>query len=222
LLPRIVSGPSNRPPDDDKAARSTARPPKEDEQEIDVTAAVRVARNGVPAQISPQATAKIAPFQLAEALARLSAEAGPSSRPPPLSKEEDNGATNVPTPFVELVPDQLSALLAKGRTPSLPPSTQTGPPAPPDAEVVFKEKDAKAEPPPPAEDAPQEAAKSEPPKEEEDGASAESEPAEAEPAEAEAKPAAPAAPPTRFSPGMLMLIAAGIAMLAYAYVTTNH
>jgi hypothetical protein len=72
-----------------EASRSTARPPANDEDDVDLAAAIRAAKiNASPGRYGPPAaTAKIRPFQLAEALARLSADVDPSSIPPPPESE---------------------------------------------------------------------------------------------------------------------------------------
>src|SRR5688572_15269113 len=85
LSSRIVSGSSkaeSKHPESE-AARSTARPPADDGDPSDSTPPMASARNASPGRYGPPAaTTKIRPFQLAEALARLSAERDPASNQP--------------------------------------------------------------------------------------------------------------------------------------------
>ncbi|MBX3234056.1 MAG: hypothetical protein KIT84_32900 [Labilithrix sp.] len=92
--------------DEEAEARSTERPPSP-EQEIqrDISAAIKAAKNTSPGRYGPPAaTAKIQPFDLAQALALSSADTDPSSRNSSKPPREDD-APFVP-PEVEVLGEE--------------------------------------------------------------------------------------------------------------------
>ncbi|MBX3222746.1 MAG: hypothetical protein KF795_19695 [Labilithrix sp.] len=112
-----------------EASRSTARPPPAGEDELDLAASLRAARSGAGREAPAAATAKIRPFQLAAALARLSADADSPPHAAPdatrATKPEPEGSS-VPTPAVDISREDL--LAARATLPTLPPPSVSSPP----------------------------------------------------------------------------------------------
>jgi hypothetical protein len=243
-----------------EGTRSTARPPAEaaleGHGELDLAAAVRAAKAPPSARnVAPAATAKIRPFQLAEALARLSADGDPSSIPPPLGGDPAaNGQMSVPTPAIDIKSEDLAELGSR-RPPltasSTPPATAGASGAvrrisdvPPSRPPVISEEAAGGGAEAKTEVSDENAAdEKKADSSEEASADATTDAPKDEPSEAdadesraaddedhdedEADPPVKAAPAKveasrSMSPLTLFFIVMGVAMLVYAYITSNR
>jgi hypothetical protein len=227
VTPDSTSKPNSSIPESE-GSRSTARPPVEEKTsvltpdssgELDLAAAVRAVRTATPARlVAPAATAKIRPFQLAEALARLSADPDPSSIPPTPGREgvkeaETSGLayrSTMPTLPIDILPEDLAAI-ARNFAPLREPTPPTSV-----AAIVAHESDA-AEPARPNAATPTG----------KDGGVETS--TQEEPITTEAMPStneASTSPSIRarrpLSPIVLILAVVGLAMLVYAYLTANR
>lgn len=125
-------------------ARSTARPPDaargDEGAALDLAAAVRAARDGTGRDAAPAATAKIPPFRLAEALARLSADADPPSSGATRRAAPEPASVSVPTPAVDITREDLLAVGA-GRA-TLPPTAASAAPDAPATSAAGERRDA--------------------------------------------------------------------------------